>query len=244
MKSLLKMMSRVLGAVALMLSFVLITQAQSEIRFRGSLIKLESPAEASKIRLSKGAPTMARRQFWILRLSEPQSEKQNKNLSNLGLSLGQSIGNGYFIASTNVNTPISNLATAGVSEIAEYPSAIRLSEGLKERLKLQAKSSRISINLVPHTGLSEIFLRKNWKISWGQISEVWDGPVQKWTISVTNEELTELANQDWIQWLEESEGEIVPLVQNTASNARGTFVGLGLDGLDGDGVKVAAHLAC
>ncbi len=232
-------MSRVLGAVALMLSFVLFTQAQSEIQFRGSLIKLDSPAKASKTRLSKGAPTMARRQFWILRLSEPQSAKQIQNLSSLGLILGQSIGNGYFIASSNANTSISNLATAGVAEIAEYPSAIRLSQGLKDKLKLQAKNSRISINLVPHSGLSEISLRKNWKESWGQISEVWDGYIQKWSLSVTSEGLSELATQEWIQWLEESEGDIVPFNQNTASNARGTFVGLGLDGLDGKGVKVA-----
>ena len=237
MKNLLKLMSRVLMAVFLMLSLVLVSKAQTEILFRGFSVKLENTAKASKSDLSKEAPTNAGRRFWILQLSEPQTEVSLKSLEAKGLVIGQAIGKGCYLANSPAKFNLSE--NNGILGIAVYQPEFRLSPGLKTILTNSNKSSSISIHLLPHSGFSEILIKKFWKADWGIISEVWDGPVQRWTIQVTAEQLLALSLQNWVQWMEESEGELIPFNQKTSTNARATYVSAGLNGLNGSGVTVA-----
>ena len=239
MKSLLKLMSRVLVAVFLLLFIFWESKAQSKIQFRGLLIKLEEPKQASKLKQPKRAPTMANRRFWILQLSEPQKESNLKSLVSRGVVIGQAIGNACFLANFPTSLDLVELENYGISGLALYPKEASISKSLDVTLRTGPRSSKIDITLVPHTGFTESFIRKNWDSSWGEISEVWQGPVQKWSISGSHSQILELANQDWIQWMEEAEGEIVPFNQKTAANARTTYISSGLNGLDGSGVTVA-----
>ncbi|HPI12196.1 MAG TPA: S8 family serine peptidase [Catalimonadaceae bacterium] len=202
-----------------------------------------SPTRNCPENLLAQSPVYGNRRFLLLKTDKSITEQAIVEIQSAGIVLGGSIAPGVYIASLPLNFPTAQLETIGFQEVAPFHQSLRIDAELQNSSARQSTSTFREYYALAMPGMKVAELYENWNSNWGKVKSLWEGELSRFTINANSEQLTNLLNAGWVQWVEPSEGDIIHLNGVSSSSGRTNCIkvsGAGiLTGLDGKGVTIA-----
>jgi subtilisin family serine protease len=179
------------------------------------------------------------RQYWVFQFQNPLSAQQIQNLKKSGWMPGFGLTGSAYIMGVPAQTTEAGLIASGVIAFSTIKPEQKCDPVLFLNLENEIDSSDRVVEFLPHKGVEITQLKKIWQQGrWGKLLEVWPGQVQKWKVEATPLQIRHLLEENWLFYLEESQGQDQPFHQISGQNSRTSFIQSGLAGLSGKGISI------
>jgi hypothetical protein len=232
-------MGKVLLSTAFLLWSFTTATAQRKAQLNGHAVSLYASEEWNQKTDQTAASTPSR---WILEVSESSPVDAGQLCAAAGISFLWSLNEGLILAQLPAGYPVASLSKKGFPFISPFSSEVRIQPDLLVRIEAEPEEEFL-IQVLTFPGTRSDLLHNQWKSSWGQWIETWQGDILKVQIRANSSQIRELSDQNWVFLIEESEGELHPVNHRTAENGRIQTLQSefypGLKGLTGKGITLA-----